>query len=124
MGQANYTATTGTSLEENKERPVQVACAEFSTSRLFIDHLSTARLVVTTHNETEADGASRTIIDIPLIEYLMLIRGFGDSWIKSDQEFLDRQSRWTLMFFLQSGKWQQSRIVVNDWIVRVNHAEF
>lgn len=118
-GAANLNSN-GSRLEEDGKRPVQVACAEFSTSRLLVEHLPTARLVVTSRYATNGTP----IIDLPLIEYLMLIRGFGDSWIKSDQEFLDRQSRWTLMFFLQSGKWQQSRIVVNDWIVRVNHAEF
>ena len=119
-GAAKNLNSNGARLEEDEEKPVQVACAEFSTSRLFLKHLPTARLVVTSNDQDNPE----TIIDIPLIEYLMLIRGFGDSWIKGDQEFLDRQSRWTLMFFLQHGVWISTRVSVNDWVVRINTAEF
>ena len=121
---ANLNSNSGTQLEENEKQPVQVACAEFSTSRLLIEHLPTARLVVTSRTEKDKAGNAATIIDIPLIEYLLLIRGFGDTWIKTDQEFLDRQSRWTMMLFLRNGVWMTTCISVNAWIVRVNHAEF
>lgn len=117
MGYVEYENRNGAMLEEVIEKPVQVACAEFSTSRLIIEHLPTAHLVIT-DRRTGTD-----IIDLPLIKYLTGIRGFGDSWIKSDQEFLDRQSRWTLMFFLQSGVWTNVRISVNWWTVRFNEAE-
>lgn len=117
MGYVEYVNRNGSLLAETIEKPVQVACAEFSTSRLVIEHLSTAHLVIT-DRRTGTD-----IIDISLIKYLAGIRGFGDSWIKSDQEFLDRQSRWTLMFFLQSGVWTDVRISVNWWTVRFNEAE-
>ena len=116
--------SNGARLEEDEEKPVQVACAEFSTSRLFIDHLPTARLVVTSCKDVDQFGNPQPIIDIPLIEYLLLVRGFGDNWIKTDQEFLDRQSRWTLMFFLQHGVWLSTNISVNAWVVRVNQAKF
>lgn len=124
MGAVINPNTNGARLEEDEKRPVQVACAEFSTSRLFIDHLTTARLVVTSKTGTDQNGEVVPIIDIPLIDYLLLIRGFGDSWIKTDQEFLDRQSRWTLMFFLQQGYWATIRLSVNDWIVHVANLEF
>ncbi len=117
MGYVEYVNRNGSMLEEITEKPVQVACAEFSTSRLVIEHLPTARLVIT----NKRTGVN--IVDMPLIKYLTGIRGFGDSWIKSDQEFLDRQSRWTLMFFLQSGVWANMRISVNWWTVRFNEAE-
>ena len=110
----------GAKVEEDENKPVQVACAEFSTSRLLMEHLPTARLQIFSNSEKNQDGTPHLLIDIPLVEYLLLIRGFGDSWIKSDQEFLDRQSRWTLMFFLQHGKWITTRISVNSWIVRIN----
>lgn len=115
MGYVEYVNQNGTLLHSDEGKPVQVACAEFSTSRLVIEHLATAHLLVT-------DKSGKEIIDLPLIKYLTGIRGFGDSWIKSDQEFLDRQSRWTLMFFLQSGAWINVRIAVNDWTVRFNEA--
>lgn len=123
MGYVEYDGRNGALLEEDSEQPVQVACAEFSTSRLFVEHLPTARLVVTSAVQQDKDGNPRTIIDIPLIRYLTAIRGFGDAWIKSDQEFLDRQSRWTMMFFLQKNVWVNARISVNWWTVRINDIE-
>ena len=115
--------SNGAQLEEDAGQPVQVACAEFSTSRLLVEHMATARLLITSNRERNDNGAPRTIINIPLIEYLTLIRGLGDNWIKTDQEFLDRQSRWTLMLFLRDDRWVQTQISVNSWVVRINNAE-
>lgn len=113
----------GEPVEIDSTRIVQVACAEFSTSRLLIEHIATARLVVTSTKEKDKNGNDKEIINIPLITYLSAIRGFGDSWIKSDQEFLDRQSRWTMMFFLLKNVWVSARVCINDWTVRVNDIE-
>ena len=42
-----------------------------------------------------------------------------------DQEFLDRENNWSLIFFLDNNhNWIRTHIVVNDWIVRINDAEF
>lgn len=123
MGYVEYKEENGSLLEESEEIDVQVACVEFSTSRLLTAHLPTARLVVYSKLVKDAAGNNKKIIDIPLITYLSAVRGFGDSWIKSDQEFLDRQSRWTLMFFLQRGAWVQARVSVNWWTVRINDIE-
>ena len=122
-GYVEYKGQNGALLTEDEQRPVQVACAEFSTSRLLMEHLPTARLVITSRTDKDDDGTDRLIVDIPLITYLTAIRGFGDTWIKDDQEFLDRQSRWTLMFFLQRNAWVSTRIAVNSWVVRINNAE-
>ena len=105
----------GAQIWEDDEIPVQVACVEFSTSRLFVDNLDTARLVI------KSKESGRSVIDVPLITYLCLIRGMGYNWIRSDQEFLDRQSNWNLMFFLQNGAWLNTRIAVNAWIVRLDN---
>lgn len=123
MGYVEPAAREGVLLTEDEARPVQVACAEFSTSRLLVEHMSSARLVVTTAVQEESGEEPRTVIDIPLLVYLSAIRGFGDRWIKDDQEFLDRQSRWTLMFFLQRNVWVKTTISVNWWTVRINDIE-
>ena len=40
------------------------------------------------------------------------------------QEFLDRESEWSLVFFLDSNnRWYNTRIIVNDWVVRINNSE-
>ena len=70
------------------------------------------------------DELGEKIIDIPLITYLSATRGFGQNWIKSDQEYLDRESNWTLMFFLQNGKWINAMVSVNAWTVRINNIDF
>ena len=123
MGYVETGTNNGEPVEIDSTRLVQVACAEFSTSRLFLEHLPTARLVVTCNKEKDSQGNDREIINIPLITYLSAIKGFGDSWIKGDQEFLDRQSRWTMMFFLTHNVWVSTRISVNWWTVRINDIE-
>lgn len=110
-------ARDGQYLEGDVNMPVQVACAEFSTSRLFFEHARSARLIVSSSDSGEE------IINVPLIEYLLLIQNHYDNWIKSEQEFLDRQSRWSLILFLNNGRWINTsvRISVNSWIVRLNN---
>lgn len=120
MGKVDYKDQVGSLLEENGDLPVQVACVEFSTSRLLVEHIESARLIVTSRTQKSATGADKEIINIPLIAYLSAVRGFGDSWIKDEQEFLDRQSRWSLIFFLQRGLWVNARVSVNWWTVRIN----
>jgi hypothetical protein len=40
------------------------------------------------------------------------------------QDYLDRESEWTVVFFLDDGlKWINTRIVVNDWVVRINNMD-
>ncbi|WP_294631033.1 FimB/Mfa2 family fimbrial subunit [uncultured Bacteroides sp.] len=94
-------------------QPVEVAYAELSTSRLM--KKNNPRLVVKRHE----DG--KEVIDFPLNEYLLLTR--SEYYKMGDQEYLDRESRWTLFFFLQNGIWLKTRIVVNNWVVRINNAE-
>lgn len=123
MGYVDNEGSTGALATEDNTRPVQVACAEFSTSRLVTGHAETARLIVTSARDKDSNGNDKEIISIPLITYLAATRGFGDNWIKSDQEYLDRQSRWTLMFFLQRNLWVKTRVVVNSWVVRINNVD-
>ena len=123
MGWVEYQERDGAYNSEDPNLPVQVGCVEFSTSRLFDEHWKSARLVIE-KKKTKADEESKPIIDIPLIEYLEATRGFGQSWIQDDQEYLDRQSNWTLMFFLQDGRWVSTRISVNAWTVRINQTSF
>lgn len=92
-----------------------VAYAEFSMGRLVTSN--SPRLVVT----RKADGYK--VIDIPLINYLLLLK--SDRYEKmGSQEFLDRESRWKMLFFLQrGGTWLNTVIEINDWIVRINNAD-
>lgn len=137
MGTIQVGDHNGDQVVEDYTKILKVAFAEFATSRLHVDNLDTARLVVYTHKEHNEDGSPKEIINIPLITYLLMTKGFGNNWIRpndvlaerhpdannTDQQFLDRQSNWSLIFFLQRNKWVKTHIVVNNWTVRVNDIE-
>ncbi|MDE6371452.1 MAG: FimB/Mfa2 family fimbrial subunit [Duncaniella sp.] len=92
-----------------------LAYAELRTSRLIEG--SGARLLIQRRSD------SRTIVDIPIINFLLMLKSQEFSSMGS-QEFLDRESRWNMIFFLDdSGVWLNTYIKINDWIVRVNNIE-
>lgn len=100
---------------DDGETPVSVAYAELSTSRLTTG--TSPKLLV----RNAATGED--VINIPLNNYLLLLKSdlYADM---GAQEFLDRESEWSLIFFLDDGmRWINTRIVINDWVVRINHAE-
>lgn len=71
--------------------------------------------------------SGKTIMDIPLTPYLLLTRHV-DALEMSPQEYLDRQDRYDLIFFLASTGEPENpflcqQIMVNGWIVRLNEAE-
>lgn len=97
--------------------PATVCFAEFSFPRLV--KTNSPRLLV----KQKADG--HVVVDIPLINYLLLAKSASlkgeDGKPMGDQEFLDRESVWTLFFFLdRTLTWYQVVIQVEDWSVRIN----
>ena len=71
--------------------------------------------------------SGKTILHLQLTQYLLLSKNYpnniGDI---SDQEYLDREDSYTLMFFIQSSDTGIPRIPtmkVNDWIIRLNDSE-
>ncbi len=89
-----------------------VAWAEMSFPRLVTG--ASPRLVI--KNIKTGD----TTVDIPLNNYLLLLKSELYKQMTS-QEYLDRESRWSLIFFLSpDGLWAQTTIVINDWVVRIN----
>ena len=91
---------------------VTVVYAELSTSRLVTSNAP--RFIV----RRTTDG--KEIINIPLNEYLLLLK----SDLYSDmgaQEFLDRESEWSLVFFLDANReWVTTQVIINNWVVRLN----
>ena len=104
-------ASTG-GMEGSKE--VIEAYAEFSTSRLMLKN--SPKLVI-----RRKDGEE--VVNIPLNNYLLLFRSeFHKDMDK--QEFLDRRSEWSMLFFLdEDHTWLKTKIKINDWTVRINDAE-
>lgn len=93
----------------------QVAFAEFSTARLVTSNQP--RLTI-----TRKDG--HEVLSIPLINYLLLLKSEQYAQMPP-QEFLDRESRWSLIFFLDRNHvWLRTQIIINGWVVRLNNADF
>lgn len=88
-----------------------VCWAEFSFPRLITSN--SPRLIIT------AKETGKTVVNIPLINYLLLLK--SDIYANmGSQEFLDRESRWKMLFFLNGNIWITTVIEINDWIVRIN----
>lgn len=98
---------------EDNDTPISVAYAEFSTGRIMAD--SGSRLVVSKKENGEV------VFSIPLARYLLLHRSelYADMPV---QEYLDREDKWSMVFFLDSGlRWINTHIIINDWTVRLNN---
>ena len=71
--------------------------------------------------------SGKEIFDIPLTQYLLLSRNVETTYMPP-QEYLDRQDRYNLIFFLDSTNDPQQPYIclqmkVNGWIIRINNAE-
>ena len=54
------------------------------------------------------------ILSIPLIDYALLVKGSYAAM--DDQEYLDRQDKYDLVFFLDQGdRWMNAYIYINSW---------
>ncbi|MDE7419633.1 MAG: FimB/Mfa2 family fimbrial subunit [Muribaculaceae bacterium] len=93
--------------------PATAAWAEFSVPRL-VEHSNAQLTVIRKEGE-------KKVLSIPLVEVLLLLKSEHFSYM-DPQQFLDRESRWNLTFFLtEKGVWTEVSIVINDWIVRINN---
>lgn len=93
---------------------VSVAFAEFSISRLMTTN--EPRLVIYSHQQEE------NVVDIPLIRYLLLLKSEKYSGM-GDQEYLDRENLWSIIFLLNDYTWHDVQIVINDWKVKKDNIE-
>lgn len=115
------TLNASTGVDENGEE-WHTALARFTVSRLVRSKPTTCRLNV----YRRADNS--TVFSIPLINYMLLFKhGNTDLALDgkmSDQEYLDRENTWNFVFFLRDNVWLNTRIIVNDWEVRLNSTDF
>lgn len=94
---------------------VGVAMAEMKMSRLMADKQS----VLTIRN---SDGSR--VLQIPMTDYALLGRSHEADWM-TDQEYLDCQDSYKLMFFLDSnGSWISSTINIQGWTIYKQDSEF
>lgn len=80
--------------------------AELSTNRLMLG--SKPRLTVTNRK-------GEKVLSIPLIDYALLVKGYYKRPM-DDQEYLDRQDEYSMVFFLDEGmRWVKSTVIINSW---------
>ena len=86
-----------------------VALAELTTGRLVMGHKP--RL----HIRNKETGT--TVLSVPLLDYALLVKGRYNEAIP-DQEYLDRQDDYNMVFFLDKNEnWANSFIYINSWKV-------
>lgn len=82
--------------------------AELTTARLMKENAP--RLKVT-------NDEGETVFSIPLIDYALLVKGEYNRQM-DDQEYLDRQDEYNMVFFLDEGdRWMDAYIYINSWKV-------
>lgn len=106
-----YGAVTAPDTEKQARNITTVASLmfELSTGRLMTD----SNAILTVHRNWD----DRDIIRIPLIDYLLLIRGYyGDI---SDQRYLDLQDDYSMVFFIDAASnwYLAGGIYINGWAV-------
>ncbi len=64
-----------------------------------------------------------TSVDIPLIDYALMVKSAHYADI-SDQEFLDRQDKYDMVFFLdEDGNWQTAHIYILSWKIVIQNTD-
>ncbi len=102
-------AVSDGSAESRSDNGLNLALAELTTGRLVMGH--SPRLVV----RKKDSGA--TVLSVPLVDYALLIKGHYNSGL-DDQEYLDRQDEYSMIFFLdENDRWVNTYIYINSWKV-------
>lgn len=97
------------------ETTLGAVVAELTTNRLVEGH--DVRLTVAER------ATGRTVFSIPFIDYALLVKG-NYRRNMDNQEYLDRQDEYNLVFFLdERGRWIRSYIYINSWKVVLQEAE-
>lgn len=117
-----YEGTAGVGSDDGTVTEVSAAVAEFTVSRLFKDK-DTRTMLTITKAQPEADGSRKTVLQIPLIDYALLVKGYYNREM-DDQEYLDRQDEYSMTFFLDNnGNWLSSSVIINSWRVVLSDVE-
>lgn len=95
------------------EAAFSAAIAELTVPRLVKGQQP--RLTVTNREN------GKTVFSIPLIDYALLVKGYYNRSM-DDQEYLDRQDEYNMVFFLDEGdRWLDTYIYINSWKVMLQN---
>lgn len=71
--------------------------------------------------------SGKDILRIPITQYLLLSKIYTHLGEIGDQEYLDRQDSYTLLFFIKTLNMDVPKISpqmkINDWVIRINDSE-
>ena len=103
------------SISSKVDGGVNVVVAEFTTGRLVVGH----KPILSVYNVSD----NRLVFRIPLVDYALLVKGNYNRKM-DDQEYLDCQDEYNMTFFLdENGRWLNSSIVINSWVVVLNDVD-
>lgn len=98
---------------------VSAAVAHFTVSRLMEENRKDD-LFVKIYNKNGEE-----IVRVPFIDYALLVKGKfkrPDGTPLTDQEYLDYQDDYSMVFFLdENGRWQNTHLYINSWRVILQH---
>ncbi|MGV8093198.1 MAG: FimB/Mfa2 family fimbrial subunit [Mangrovibacterium sp.] len=87
----------------------RAAVVELNTSRLIESH--NPRLVIS----GKTSGEEIVRLNLPWFLSLTEMESHRQGW--NLQEYLDRQDKFALTFFLNQGSWMQGTIIINGWVI-------
>lgn len=98
---------------------LNVVIAELTTARLFgaRNDIHQPRLNVTNRE------SGKDVLSVPLIDFALLVKGKYNEAME-DQEYLDRQDDYNMVFFLDDqDRWIKTFIYINSWKIVLQDAE-
>jgi hypothetical protein len=120
--QAGYAGvgSSATTVEKNTVSQVSVLVGYMTISRMVADTagLSSSPLLVI---RKKTDGEA--LLTIPLVDYALLIKR-NYNGVTSDQDYLDRQHDYNIIFFVNNDALVTGQIVINSWRIVWNNDDF
>ncbi len=111
QGEAEFDTKAADTKATQTKASFGAAIAELTTARLMESHRNGTRLTVK-NNQTD-----ETVLSIPLVQIATMVKGYYNSDM-DNQEYLDRQDEYSLVFFLDEGdRWIDNCIYINSWKV-------
>lgn len=106
--------TAGVGDETRAITSMSACVAEHTVSRLVMGQDTRVRI---------RNKKGEEIVNIPLIDYALLVKGNHNRQME-DQEYLDRQDKYDLVFFLdERDHWMNAYIYINSWKVVLQHTD-
>ena len=106
-------------------QPEENQAASRATFSAAIAELTVPRLVKGQETRLTVTNkvTGKAVFSIPLIDYALLVKGFYNRDM-DDQEYLDRQDVYDMVFFLDEGdRWLDAYIYINSWKVVLQNSE-